>query len=142
MVGRDPRQGVIIPRYEPPEGHAPAGPDRRLDQRRWALTVVEATLRLPEGTIRRRRASTACGSPWEAGRDARAARVGRARSRVLLPHHLLLELAHAGLVERRHRAHAARHRPFRDHALVRVAWPDGATRSPMPPMGEMIVIAV
>jgi hypothetical protein len=33
MVGRDPRQGVIIPRYEPPEGHTPAGPDRRLDQR-------------------------------------------------------------------------------------------------------------
>ncbi len=25
MVGRDPRQGVIIPRYEPPEGHGPAG---------------------------------------------------------------------------------------------------------------------
>ena len=25
LVGRDPRQGVIIPRYEPPEGYAPAG---------------------------------------------------------------------------------------------------------------------
>jgi hypothetical protein len=51
MVGRDPRQGVIIPRYEPPEGHTPAGPDRRLDQRhllgadgRLAPEVVEKVL--------------------------------------------------------------------------------------------------